>query len=155
MKCNQFRPGFELVSSCPIPTTITITPRVPLLVFTYRCIGIWNNMNEVLGTPYIYINIAQWFEDSPMVWETGVQCLVESHQRLKKWYLMRFLLIFSVIRHGSEVSGVILGKEWRPLIHLGVVAIEKGTLVWSAITVVQSTLAKELSAAPSVMQSSS
>ena len=28
MKCNQSRPGFELVSSCPIPTTITITPWV-------------------------------------------------------------------------------------------------------------------------------
>ena len=28
-KCNQSRPGFELVSSCPIPTTITITPRAP------------------------------------------------------------------------------------------------------------------------------
>ena len=29
MKCNQFRPGFELVSPCPIPTTITTTPRAP------------------------------------------------------------------------------------------------------------------------------
>ena len=27
MKCNQTRPGFELVSPCPFPTTITITPR--------------------------------------------------------------------------------------------------------------------------------
>ena len=27
MRCNQSRPGFELVSPCPIPTTITITPR--------------------------------------------------------------------------------------------------------------------------------
>ena len=27
MKCNQSRPGFELVSPCPIPTTITTTPR--------------------------------------------------------------------------------------------------------------------------------
>ena len=29
MKCNQPRPGFELVSPCPFPTTITITPRAP------------------------------------------------------------------------------------------------------------------------------
>ena len=29
MKCNQSRPGFELVSPCPFPTTITITPRAP------------------------------------------------------------------------------------------------------------------------------
>ena len=29
MKCNQSRPGFELESPCPFPTTITITPREP------------------------------------------------------------------------------------------------------------------------------
>ena len=29
MKCNEFRPGFELVSPCSFPTTITITPRAP------------------------------------------------------------------------------------------------------------------------------
>ena len=29
MRCNQSRPGFELVSLCPFPTTITITPRAP------------------------------------------------------------------------------------------------------------------------------
>ena len=27
--CNQSRPGFELVSPCPFPTAITITPRAP------------------------------------------------------------------------------------------------------------------------------
>ena len=29
MKFNQSRPGFELVSPCSFPTTITITPRAP------------------------------------------------------------------------------------------------------------------------------
>ena len=29
MKCNQSLPGFELVSPCPFPTTITITPQAP------------------------------------------------------------------------------------------------------------------------------
>ena len=29
MKCNQSRPGFELVSPCSFSTTITITPRAP------------------------------------------------------------------------------------------------------------------------------
>ena len=28
MNCNQSRPGFEHVSPCPFPTTITITPRL-------------------------------------------------------------------------------------------------------------------------------
>ena len=31
MKCNQDHPGFELVSSCPHPATINITPRAPPL----------------------------------------------------------------------------------------------------------------------------
>ena len=30
MKCNHSRPGFELESPCPFPTTITITPQAPL-----------------------------------------------------------------------------------------------------------------------------
>ena len=29
MKCNQSGPEFELVSPCPYPATITITPRAP------------------------------------------------------------------------------------------------------------------------------
>ena len=29
MKCNQSGPGFELVSPCPYPSTLTITPRAP------------------------------------------------------------------------------------------------------------------------------
>ena len=29
MKCNQSRPGFELVSPCSFPTAITTTPRAP------------------------------------------------------------------------------------------------------------------------------
>ena len=32
MKCNQSRPGFELVSPCPFPRTVTITPRAPPLI---------------------------------------------------------------------------------------------------------------------------
>ena len=29
MKCNQSRPGLELVSPCSFPTAITTTPRAP------------------------------------------------------------------------------------------------------------------------------
>ena len=32
MKCNQSRPGFEIVSPCPFPTTITITPRLSVII---------------------------------------------------------------------------------------------------------------------------
>ena len=36
VKCNQSRPGFELVSPCPFPTTITITPQAPHWNLTIR-----------------------------------------------------------------------------------------------------------------------
>ena len=35
MKYSQSRPGFELVSPCPFPTTITITPQAPPLVINH------------------------------------------------------------------------------------------------------------------------
>ena len=35
MKCNQPCPGFELVSPCPFPTTITITPRALHCLFIH------------------------------------------------------------------------------------------------------------------------
>ena len=34
MKCNQSGPGFELVSPCPYPATITSTPREPPTTYT-------------------------------------------------------------------------------------------------------------------------
>ena len=37
MKCNQSRPGFELTSPCPFPTTIAITP------LALPNLRLWNN----------------------------------------------------------------------------------------------------------------
>ena len=37
MKCNQYRPGFELVSPCSFPTAITTTPRAPPIHFILMC----------------------------------------------------------------------------------------------------------------------
>ena len=43
MKCNQSGPGFELVSPCPYPATITITPRegdsYPYLAMSSQCLS--------------------------------------------------------------------------------------------------------------------
>ena len=52
MKCNQYRPGFELVSPCPFPTTITITPRAPPRV---NCIllKIYSSLSFVLKKIHI------------------------------------------------------------------------------------------------------
>ena len=36
VKCNQSRPGFELVLLCPFPTTITITPRALVVELYYE-----------------------------------------------------------------------------------------------------------------------
>ena len=36
MKCNQYRPGFELVSPCSFPTAITTTPRAPPIITITR-----------------------------------------------------------------------------------------------------------------------
>ena len=46
--------------------------------------------------------------------------------KTQKWYLMPTCLTLSILRYGSRVSKVIQGKEKYPLLHLGVVAIEKG-----------------------------
>ena len=46
--------------------------------------------------------------------------------KTQKWYLMHPCLTLQIIRYVSMVSGTIMGNEYRPLPHLGVVAIEKG-----------------------------
>ena len=71
MKCNQSRPGFELVSPCPIPTTITITPRQ---MIDTRTGGLGNKR-----TNYRIIKIGQNAENSlrdvrrPAVTQTPVK----------------------------------------------------------------------------------
>ena len=53
MKCNQSRPGFELVSPCSFPTAITTTPRAPPLDWNGSC-----NMNSVIR---MKTNCGIWF----------------------------------------------------------------------------------------------
>ena len=72
---------------------------------------------------------------SPMAWETRVQSLVKSYQRLKKWYLMPPCLTLSVIIYVSRVKWSNPGKEQRLSLHLGVVAIEKGAFESPSTTV--------------------
>ena len=49
-----------------------------------------------------------------MSWETWVQSQVESHQRLKKWYLMPPYLTLSIIRYASRVKWSNPGKGVAP-----------------------------------------
>ena len=62
-----------------------------------------------------------------------------SYQRLKKWYLIPPCLTLSDITYVSRESRVIQGNEWRPLLYLSVVAIEKGPF-WSPTTTVANLL---------------
>ena len=50
MTCNKFRPGFELVSPCSFPTTITITPRAPPYKQFYK-----QKFRLPIGSPLIVI----------------------------------------------------------------------------------------------------
>ena len=56
----------------------------------------------------------------------GFNSMSSNTKDLKKWHLMPPCLKLSIIRYGSRVSGAIQGKELRPSLHHGVVAIEKG-----------------------------
>ena len=55
MKCNQSPPGFELVSSCPIPTTITITPWLSALLLLYFPVLL------ILIYPYAELTTITWY----------------------------------------------------------------------------------------------
>ena len=56
-------------------------------------------------------------------------------------YIISIIYIYIyTIRYGSRVSGAILGKESRSPLHLGIVAIRKGTFGWLSTTVRQLTL---------------
>ena len=74
-----------------------------------------------------------------MVRKTMVQSQHESYQRLKKWYLIPPCLTLSTASYVSMVKLEILGKKFRPPLHLGVVVIEKGAFESSSTTVAKLT----------------
>ena len=54
-ECNQSRPGFELVSPCPFPTTITITPQAPPNYLTLSTKSSMKNVSiKCVYEPYIW-----------------------------------------------------------------------------------------------------
>ena len=82
MKCNQPRPGFELMSPCPFPTTITITPWAP--PFTYWHINsLWVD------------NAKTWF-DNVNIWFIckGLVLFIYCHN-----FFMGFVLLGLVLWH--------------------------------------------------------
>ena len=64
MKCNEARPGFELVSSCPNPATITITPRAPHNIYLSIFLSLY------FYQPPRAIDLeksCKWYTDSPPI----------------------------------------------------------------------------------------
>ena len=70
MKCNQSYPGFELVSPCPFPTSMTITPRAPPvssinknicknICIKWSLLDISHECHSTAGTSNIKKNISQ------------------------------------------------------------------------------------------------
>ena len=62
-----------------------------------------------------------------MAWSTLVQSLVESYQRLKKWYLTLPCLLLILIRYGSRVKWSNPGKGVAPSPTLQCSSYQKGT----------------------------
>ena len=66
------------------------------------------------GIAFVAITSLVSKECSPMAQETGIQSLVESYQRIKKWYLMSPCLTLSIISYGSRVKWSNPGKGVAP-----------------------------------------
>ena len=85
MKCNQSRPGFELVSPCPFPTTITITPRAPPLANHLWCI-------DFLTPP------------TPPIILQRIPAFLESLMLLKNWRSIHVRGSKSSLKHSIRVK---------------------------------------------------
>ena len=83
MKCNQSRPGFELVSPCPFPITITITPRV------------------LPRAPYIYIYIYMICKQILLITFLNEPKLILLHAL--KWLQVFLCITNNSIKHQSFV----------------------------------------------------
>ena len=122
MKCNQSRPGFELVSLCPFPTTITITP--PSL--PGRRYGKKSSLWVYVSPPFSHRNIILLRIKCERY--IFIKKCVRSFIEVRKVCLIMFLLIFVLQLYNSWVDWVFsfdkathLGEgkcEFTPPLHL-------------------------------------
>ena len=79
MKCNQSLPGFELVSPCPFPTTITITPRAPH--------GCYSLSGETISSEYFH----------PLCMESNaLKKSTNKSENVKTWKITRLKFILKI-----------------------------------------------------------
>ena len=98
-KCNQSRPGFELVSPCPFPTTITITPRAPPLKDTKQVKETSKTLQE--GPNKIHL--------CPLQEKYKVWCLQYVFIQMLLWPL----LVYEISTNAVEVMEAKINKYTR------------------------------------------
>ena len=107
MKCNQPRPGFELVLPYPFPTTINITPRAPPSRFVWSVLTL---RSQRIVCVFEYSNICLWGPSVLVCVSFLYVNLISLQFCLKHWHFFKttwFLLpcIFSVFKaYCSEFS---------------------------------------------------
>ena len=97
MKCNQSRPGFELVSPSTFPTTITITPEAPPIYTTCTSYKnyLWENIWVVCGFyKRVYIPV--------YVWNICMQCIQREWSILLTYVYIVNLQIFCL--HATQTG---------------------------------------------------
>ena len=77
MKCNQSRPGLELVSPCPFPKTITITPRAPPILWTLSMFYACEYLGFIFGRGYV--TVIEFFEIFAGVMQGATICPISVH----------------------------------------------------------------------------
>ena len=111
MKCNQSHPGFELVSQCPFPTTITITPRAPHLILYGRCdTGSWSffiNFSLHIDHPICPKDFELWFVNPPdfilhHFFQSSCAFSLWSHLTLFSFVISGFLTAILLYRPASK-----------------------------------------------------
>ena len=99
MKCNQSRPGFELVSPCPFPTSITITQRAPPNLYDFRFK--WTVTAGIVTSCDNHVK-----HDCHSCWISKMQS-----DTLEEWYAIKFC--FKLGKNATETYGM-LQTAFRP-----------------------------------------
>ena len=104
--------------ACHLTKKKTSQP-IYIYIYIYICVCVWVcGLSERNRYVYFYVKGLC----SPVAQETRVQTVVESYQRFK---MVLDASLLNTLRYGSRVNGAIHGKELRPPLNHGVVAIEK------------------------------
>ena len=112
MKCNQSRPGFELMSPCPFPTMITITLRAPPKSRGHQ---LWACLSFFSNAAHVLFVLLGWF----VRWK-GIGCFVRCC--FQDWFktafscsfhLVFFSMHFVCMQEMHPYSGIDIATAWK------------------------------------------